>query len=428
MIHPALFCGLTVLSLPWRRTRHITLQAAIAAPPARIWKINNYDPNDPHSAALHEKVVAAKTIQESPEIVELTLDMSGGHGTNLMTVCEEIVEDRSPEYSVSRLVAVDDKPYPFGEESLCTVKLSETEGGTLLTTHWRGETESLWQYIAIWRELRSHDRKLKQLSETENLPLPATKSGFPWKIVTISAVALASFILLFGWIGAGVLLVILVIHEFGHWLAFRMSGHPAPRIMLIPFLGGVAVGNHPHKSHFDEAFCALMGPAFSILPVAALLVFVAVMAPPSLTAVPGWFLPAQHLDGLAKYITFAGPLLLAFGAFNALQMLPILPLDGGQVLRATIHSVNAVWARRVLLLAAGAAVMGFLWIGDYILASIAALGGTGALHMNSGPSSVRPMGALSLSVIGIGYVVTLAVHVGTAVYGLWALDILIGLL
>ncbi|MDH5558869.1 MAG: hypothetical protein OEZ03_16085, partial [Alphaproteobacteria bacterium] len=180
--------------------------------------------------------------------------------------------------------------------------------------------------------------------------------------------------------------------------------------------------------HFDEAFCALMGPAFSILPVAVLLVFAAVMAPPSLTAVPGWFLIAQHLDGPAKYTTFAGPLLLAFGAFNVLQMLPIYPLDGGQVLRAMVHSANAVWARRVILFVATVAVLGFLWIGDYVLASIAALGGAGSMHVDSGPSGVRPMGALSLSVIGIGYAITLAVHVGATISGLWALDILVGLL
>lgn len=424
----AFFCGLAVLSLPWRRMRIITMRTAIAASPARVWKIFDYNPDDPHSAALHAKTVSAETIQESPEIIELILDLSGGHGTNLMTVRQETIEERPPEYSASRLAEVNGKPHPFGEDNLYIVELSETGGRTLLTTRWRGETVSLWQYFAVWRELRRHDRKLKNLSETENLSPQPAKAGFSWKAAAISAVALASFTLLLGWVGALVLLVILVIHEFGHWLAFRMSGHPAPRIMLIPFLGGVATGNHPHKTHFDEAFCALMGPAFSILPVAALLIFVAAMAPPGLTVIPGWILASQYLDEPAKYITVAAPLLLAFGALNALQMLPILPLDGGQVLRAMVHSANAVWARRVLLLAAGTGILGFLWMGNYILAAIAALGGVGALHVDSGPSNVRPMGALSLSIIGVGYTVTLAVHVGTVIFGLWALDILIALL
>jgi Zn-dependent protease len=424
----AFICGLTVLSLPWRRGRGITRRIAIAAPPTRVWKIFHYDPADPLSAALHEKTVSVERIQGPPEIVEMTLDMSGGHGTSLITVREEIVEERPPEYSASRIIAVNDDPHPFGRDNLCIVELSATRDGTLVTSRWRGETVSLWQYIAIWREFRRHDRKLKQLSETERLPSQPAKTGFSWKAAAVSAAALASFALWFGWIGALVLLAILVIHEFGHWLAFRMSGHPAPRIMLIPFLGGAAIGNHPHKSHFDEAFCALMGPAFSILPVAALLVFTAALAPPQLTTLPGWFLLAQYLDGPAKFITVAAPLLLAFGALNALQMLPILPLDGGQVLRAAIQSVNAIWARRVLLFAAGAGILGFLWMDDYILAAIAALGGAGAWHMESGPSSVRPMSALSLSVIGIGYTVTLAVHVGAVVFGLWALDILFDLL
>lgn len=423
----AFFCGLAVLSLPWRRTRKITMRTMIAAPPERVWKIYDYDPDDPHSAALHSNIVSAERIQESPEIVESTLDLSGGHGTNLMILREEIVEQKAPEYSASRILAANDKPHPFGEDNLLVAELNQTGGGTLLTSRWRGETASLWQYIAVWRVLRRYYRKLKQLSETENLPPQPARGGFSWKTAAIAVVALSSFVLLFSWIGALVLLAILVIHEFGHWLAFRMSGHPAPRIMLIPFLGGVAIGNHPHESRFDEAFCALMGPAFSILPVAALLVFITAVAPPTLTAVSGWLMIAQYLDGPAKYITVAAPLLLAFGALNALQLLPFLPLDGGQVLRAMVHSGNAVWARRVLLFAAGTGVLGFLWLGDYILASITALGVVGALHMDSGPSNIRPMRFLSLSVIGVGYTVTLAVHVGAVVVGLWALDILIGL-
>ena len=56
------------------------------------------------------------------------------------------------------------------------------------------------------------------------------------------------------------------LHEFGHWIAMRFTGQPAPRIMLVPFFGGVTLANHPHKTLFRDAFCALMGAGVSALP------------------------------------------------------------------------------------------------------------------------------------------------------------------
>lgn len=420
----AFLAGLAVLSFPWRRMRRLTLRTPIATQPSQVWKVYNYDPDNPESVALHPRTVSARTLRHSPQTVETVIDLSGGHGTNLLTVEEETVEERVAEYKATRAVRAGGKNYPFGPDNLYAVEFAETADGTLLTTRWRGETVSLWQYFAVWRELRRHDKTLRRICESGPLPDSAAKTVFSWRTALISAGAVLSFLLLFGWIGTLLLLAILLIHEFGHWLAFRMSGHPAPRIMLVPFLGGVATGNHPHKSRFDEAFCALMGPAFSILPVAAILLLVAWNVPAELVAQPGWFLLAQYLESFERYILFGAPLLLAFGAVNALQMLPILPLDGGQVLRAVIASTSIVWGRRILIAMALLAVAGFVSIGDYVLASLAALGGVGAWHMDAGSGDVAPMGPVQSMGIVAAYVATFAVHAGAVVSGLWALDIL----
>ena len=73
-------------------------------------------------------------------------------------------------------------------------------------------------------------------------------------------------------------------------------------------------------------------------------------------------------------------------------------------------------------------MLGFVWLGDYIIAAIAMLGGVGAWHMDTGPSDVRPMGPLATCAIGFGFAVTFAVHAGATIFGLWALDILIYLI
>lgn len=421
----ALFLGaLALLSLPWRRQRSFTIRTEIAAPRAEVWEVFKTNPDDPRSAALHPNTVSVETDPDRPDIVVVGIDASGGHGTHLVTIREEVLEERPPERRVGRIVSIDNKSWPFGEAQRITDVLSEVPGGTLHHHRYEGETATLWQYLAIWRAHRRYFRQLKKLAEAREAPAPANPRRLPVKALAISAIAFASFALWLGWVAALLILAILVVHEFGHWIAFRVTGHPAPRMMLIPFLGGVAVGNHPHKSRFDDAFCALMGPAFSILPVAAMLLAMALMAPPWLAGMPGWFEVAQYLEGPNRYLMFIGPLLLAFGALNLLQLVPILPLDGGQVLRAVIHSFSPVWARRVLLGVAVPAVLGAVWIGDYIIAAAAALGATGAWHMETGPSDARPMSGLSATVIGVAYTATVAVHAGAVIVGLWSLDIL----
>lgn len=418
---------LIVLSFPWRRLRRFTLVMDIGVPREQVWDIYHTNPENPRSAALHPGTISVTMDPDSPNIVETIVDASGGHGTNLMTLRQEILETRRPEKSVSRVIEVAGKEFPYGTEHMSTVEFAETPDGTRVMYQHQSESKTWWQFLNYWYGIRRYFRNLKRISEADSVEPPKVTSSFSWKSIALSAVALGSFALWLGWIGALALAAILIVHEFGHWLAFRISGHPAPKIMLIPFLGGIAVGNHPHKTRFDEAFCALMGPAFSVVPVAVLLAITVARAPPGLTAVPGWFLIAQYLESPEKYIVVTAALTLAVGALNLLQMLPILPLDGGQVLRATIHSFSARWARWVLLAVAATAVLGFAWIGDYIIAAIAALGGLGAWHMDTGPSEARPMGALALSLIGLGYAMTFAVHAGATVYGLWALDILPGL-
>jgi Zn-dependent protease len=415
---------LIVLSLPFRRQRRFSLQLEVAAPREQVWDTYHTNPEDPRSAALHPETVSVKTDPDSPDMVEFVIDRSGGHRTSLLTVREQILEMRYPEIRVTRVVSAGGKPLPFGPDHLSRTEFAESPVGTRVTCQWRGETVTWWQYVNIWYAIRRYFRRLKRISESEVVDPDGTARRFPWKSALLSIMAFGSFVLWLGWIGALALAGILIVHEFGHWLAFRMSGHPAPRIMLIPFLGGIAVGNHPHKTRFDEAFCALMGPALSIVPVAVLLMVTAALKPPELTGVPGWFLLAQYLDAPQKYVVVTAALTLGVGALNALQMLPILPLDGGQVLRATIHSFSARWARRVLLAVAVLGVAGFAWMGDYVIAAVAALGGVGAWHMDTGPSEVRPMGALSLSVIAVAYTVTFTVHAGATIFGLWALGIL----
>lgn len=420
---PAFVGALVVLSWPRRRERSFVVRTRIAAPRRQVWVHLTADPGDPAYATLFENTVSSEADAGDPAVFRRVIDHSGGHRTNLVTIVYEVLGQREPERLVMRLNAVDDRAFPFGEQNTEIFELADRGDDTALTFTWRGETATWWQFLMVWRGVRRHIARLKRVSERGPAALAPRRQGFPWKALALSATAFGSFAILVGWLGALFLAATIAVHEFGHWLAFRVTGHPAPRFVLIPFLGGVAVGNHPHRTRLDEAFVALMGPAFSILPCAAMLAINAAILPPFLVEIDGWAQVARHFDWPWKFAGFGALVILVVGAVNALQLLPVLPLDGGQVLRAVLHSTAGGAARRVLLAVTAAGFAGFVYLGDHILAAILALGLLGAWHMETGPAPAHPMRLAGLSAIIVGYVATFAIHIAAVAYGLRAFDL-----
>jgi Zn-dependent protease len=403
-----------VVSWPRRRERRFNLRRRIAASRRRIWNLYRIDLDDPDNAALNDTVVAVRLVSENPKVWEASVDTSGGHGTHLVNLRWQTLVEQEPEIHADRVCEIDGQPFPYGAGHVLTLELVAQPEGTLATLTWSGETATLWQYFNLWRVLRRYLRRLQQISETGAVA-PSRGGRRPlWVSLGLSVLAVGGFALWLGWLAGVVLAGIVVLHEFGHWLAMRLTGQPAPRIMLVPFFGGVAVGNHPHKSQFDAAFCALMGPGFSAFPCLALLVAALVLgsmdsANDAITLAhqdATWPLLAKAVAGLAAVI----------GLLNLIQLLPVLPLDGGQILRALVQSFSAVWARRVLLALTGIGTAGFFYIGDLIIAGFLALGALQAWHMGTEPPRARPMRAIGASVICIGYGLTLAVHAGTIVF------------
>jgi Zn-dependent protease len=115
---------------------------------------------------------------------------------------------------------------------------------------------------------------------------------------------------------------IVLLHEFGHALACRQTGGFADRIILWP-LGGVAFVNPPRRPG-AVLWSIAAGPLVNValLPVLGLLWFFAGQAGLADSA-PDTF----RLIGMIQNINLV---LLIF------NMLPIYPLDGGQILQALL--------------------------------------------------------------------------------------------
>jgi Zn-dependent protease len=121
------------------------------------------------------------------------------------------------------------------------------------------------------------------------------------------------------------LFLIVLMHEFGHSLACRSVGGRADQIVLWP-LGGVAYVDPPQR------------PGATLWSIAAGPLVNAVLVP--VLSVIGLLARAQHWGlsqpNLYEFITTLWWINLVLLLFN---MLPIYPLDGGQILRSLLWFV-----------------------------------------------------------------------------------------
>ena len=117
---------------------------------------------------------------------------------------------------------------------------------------------------------------------------------------------------------------IVLLHEFGHALACRQTGGVANHIMLWP-LGGVAFVRPPLRPG-AQLWSIAAGPLVNVVLLPIL--YVRVCSP---RVAPGWcFHKSGRLSPARLNANIINAGLLIF------NLLPIYPLDGGQILRALL--------------------------------------------------------------------------------------------
>jgi Zn-dependent protease len=152
---------------------------------------------------------------------------------------------------------------------------------------------------------------------------------------------------------AAILFVVVGIHELGHYLAMRAFGYRNVQMLALPLVGGVTMGYEAKPHAARRAWMSLMGPLPGIL--------------------IGWALVAWFVADPVG----AHPLLLqaalVFLFLNYLNVLPVPPLDGAQVVQELLP-VGAPRLAAVFIVVAcliGGALA--VWAGFYLLAVLAAL-------------------------------------------------------
>lgn len=173
--------------------------------------------------------------------------------------CEILADGTNPEL----LCGADDR---IGYE------LAETTEGTRLTLFREVTPRSVMDALLAPSSLRSGARMYKKHIEKEldlKRPLLERLTSFG---IGLSILAFASFWYMMGLEFAALLAMVILLHELGHALAFRLVGMQPKGIYLVPFIGGAATAKTPFRTDFQEGFVSLMGPGFSLIPTFAFLI------------------------------------------------------------------------------------------------------------------------------------------------------------
>jgi Zn-dependent protease len=175
------------------------------------------------------------------------------------------------------------------------------------------------------------------------------------------------------WLGAA--FVSILVHELGHVTAARIFGVRSN--IHLYWMGGLAMGNFEQLRRWQRIIVSAAGPAFGL----GLFAFVEWVLPrlvdaydPSIRSNPNrWYdiiANPAHLfeEGDRELVgSLPGILIIMNLIWNLFNLLPIIPLDGGMIMREV---VTIIFPRRGLWLAYG---LSFLFAGSIAFYSLLAM-------------------------------------------------------
>lgn len=146
------------------------------------------------------------------------------------------------------------------------------------------------------------------------------------------------------------LVAVLMFHEYGHVRAMKKFGIPTKGFYLIPFMGGIAIGDRA-RTQWESLYIAMMGPVYGLVMTVVFYIL--------------FLITNSHFCGLVAAIS-------AF--LNLVNLFPILPLDGGQVIKALVFSRRNKIAFLSLLVSSALCLYGAWALGFYFLCFFIVLG------------------------------------------------------
>lgn len=169
--------------------------------------------------------------------------------------------------------------------------------------------------------------------------------------VALLAASVGAYSLIFSLEFALALIAVLVFHEYGHLRAMKKFGIPTKGMYLIPFVGGLAVGDAP-KTRWQDVYISMMGPVYGLIMTLAFYIF--------------YLVTDSHFAGLVASIS---------GLVNLINLVPVHPLDGGRVVKSLVFSGRNYFAFIGLLVISAVCLvlawqMGFVFLIFFIVLGV----------------------------------------------------------
>lgn len=161
-----------------------------------------------------------------------------------------------------------------------------------------------------------------------------------WFKRTVFAFSALAFLTLGSWwwgpLGAAIIAAVILLHEAGHWMAMKLAGFRDVQVFFVPGMGGATSGEK-HEAHpMTHLMVYLAGPVPGLMLALAVFAWVA-------------FTP-DHSGAVWYPLLMTGT--VATLLINALNMLPVLPLDGGRVVDLLLVG-RLPWLRFIFAVVSG---------------------------------------------------------------------------
>ena len=381
------------LPLNWRQKMAVKRRVVINAPRSKVWQAIDLMPG---AVSWHPHLKRISAIAGNGDKVKLHHEMVSPEGTVTPWEIDLEIEARKVGCSLSaRRLGLEQ--YASLNDRLLGMSVELEDKGDGCSLVWREQygPRSLAGRFMIYSDIDRSLTQLKSYCETGKACLRSARSAGMALSMLSAIVTVCAFALLIGWQMATLFAIVLIVHEVGHLVSFRMIGQPWGRIMFVPFIGGVAVSRVPHKRLADDVFCAIMGAGFSLL----------LLLPAAIVVLSGGDIHSTGAMARAAIVCSA----LA-GAINLLNLLPIFPLDGGRVVRAMVQSFAPDHVRHWMFALAGLIAGASIMLQNPVLTAIAVIAFFQSKRLGPAASHVETMSRGAIATLGVVYVAVSAAH------------------
>jgi putative peptide zinc metalloprotease protein len=208
--------------------------------------------------------------------------------------------------------------------------------------------------------------------------------------VALLATSVGAYSILFSVEFALALVGVLVFHEYGHLRAMKKFGIPTKGMYLIPFVGGMAVGDSP-RTRWEDVYISMMGPVYGLFMTVIFYII--------------YLITNSHFAGL---VTSMSALL------NLFNLIPVHPLDGGRVVKALVFSGRSKLAFIGLLFLSSVCMLlawqsGFVFLMFFIVLGVIDIITSWRISLAEDITPLKPYG-IFYSIAW--YLITVAIFIG----------------